>query len=143
MQPKIIEGSSVTDERGRVSFVNNFDFKNVKRFYVVENHKRGFVRAWHGHKKEAKYAFVASGVALIGIQPFSAEHNQYEDLKTYVLTETKPEILYIPPGHYNGFKTLAPNTRVVFFSTSTLEESKDDDFRHPAKRWDIWEELWR
>ena len=36
-------------------FVNDFNFENVKRFYQVENHRQGFIRAWHGHKKEGKY----------------------------------------------------------------------------------------
>ena len=32
-QPTIMEGNVFTDDRGTVSFVNGFDFKDVKRFY--------------------------------------------------------------------------------------------------------------
>ena len=49
---KIINGGIAVDDRGSVRFVNEFDFKNVKEFYHVSNHRRGFIRAWHGHKKE-------------------------------------------------------------------------------------------
>ena len=38
-------GGQAVDDRGTVSFVNDFDFNNVKRFYQVENHRRGFIRA--------------------------------------------------------------------------------------------------
>jgi dTDP-4-dehydrorhamnose 3,5-epimerase len=34
--------------------------------------------------------------------------------------------------------SLTEDAKLIFFSTSTLEESKDDDFRYPARYWDIW-----
>ncbi len=35
--------------------------------------------------------------------------------------------------------SLMPDTKIMFFSTSTLEASKGDDIRFPARLWDIWE----
>ena len=67
--PKVINGGVAVDDRGSVTFVNDFDFSGVKRFYQVQNHRRGFIRAWHGHKKEAKYVYVPRGTALIGTIP--------------------------------------------------------------------------
>ena len=64
---KIINGGIAVDDRGSVRFINDFEFKGVKRFYHVDNHKRGFIRAWHGHKKEGKYVYVVDGAALIGL----------------------------------------------------------------------------
>ena len=63
-EPKIISGGLAVDDRGVVSFINDFNFSNVKRFYQVENHRQGFIRAWHGHKKEGKYVYVCQGSAL-------------------------------------------------------------------------------
>ncbi len=60
-EPTIIPGGVAVDDRGSVRFVNDFDFKNVKRFYQVENHRVGFIRAWHGHLKESKYVYVVRG----------------------------------------------------------------------------------
>jgi dTDP-4-dehydrorhamnose 3,5-epimerase len=34
--------------------------------------------------------------------------------------------------------SLTDDTRLIFFSTSTLEESKGDDVRYDARHWDIW-----
>lgn len=130
----LINGGLSVDDRGRVSFVNDFDFKDVKRFYLVSNHSKGFVRAWHGHEKEAKYIFVVKGSILVGAVPLGGELPE-----RYVLSADKPQVLYIPAGYANGFKTLTEGARVMFFSTATLEESKDDDIRFPADEWDIWE----
>ena len=130
----IYQGGKAIDDRGSLTFVNDFDFKGVKRFYVVENHQKGFVRAWHGHKKEGKYVFVPRGAALVGVVSMDDE-----DIQRLVLSADKPQILYIAPGNYNGFKTLTDDTQVIFFSTTTLEESEGDDYREDANKWDIWE----
>lgn len=131
-------GSVSVDDRGLLRYVNDFDFKDVKRFYQVENHRQGFIRAWHGHKHEGKYVYVSSGTALIGIVDMNTE-----ELTTVVLSAKQPKVLYIPPNNYNGFKNLEDNTSVIFFSTSTLEESKGDDIRMPHDKWDIWAENFR
>lgn len=138
MTPKIIGGGLAVDDRGSVSFVNDFDFSNVKRFYMVENHREGFIRAWHGHQREGKYIFVANGTALIGAVALDSDVPQ-----KFVLSDKAPKILYIPPGYANGFKTLEVNTKVIFYSTSTLEESIGDDIRFSFNKWNIWEEDFR
>lgn len=132
----LIKGDLSVDDRGIVTFVNDFDFKDVKRFYMVQNHQKGFVRAWHGHKKEGKYVFVVSGAAIVACVPLEGKW----ELTRVVLSADKPQVVYIPPGNYNGFKTLTDDTKVIFYSTSSLEESKDDDIRERADRWEnVWE----
>lgn len=153
---KIIEGKSIVDDRGVVSFVNDFDFKDVKRFYTVTNHKIGFIRAWHGHKKESKYVYCVKGSALIGTLPIfnweddgSSEElmtfsemrcrtQSKESVQKFVLSANTPSVLFIPAGYANGFMSLTDDCILTFFSTATLEESKGDDYRFPARLWDIW-----
>ena len=135
---KLINGGVSVDDRGSVRFVNDFNFDGVKRFYQVENHSKGFIRAWHGHKKEGKYVYVVNGSALIGVVNMDSE-----EINKFVLSSQTPKVLWIPPGHYNGFKSLEENTKILFFSTSTIEESLDDDIRKPHNKWNIWEEEYR
>lgn len=148
MKIDLINGGVAIDDRGSVRFVNDFNFENVKRFYQVENHSKGFIRAWHGHRKEAKYVYVPKGSALVG----AVKMEQREDLndihdalisseeepKKFILSSQKPSVLYIPPGHANGFMTLTEDTIVQFFSTSSLEDSLNDDIRFPHDSWYIW-----
>lgn len=138
MEIKIINGGISVDDRGSVTFVNDFNFLDVKRFYVVENHRPGFIRAWHGHQKEGKYVFVVKGTALVGAVEMASE-----SIQKYVLSDRNPKVLYIPPGYANGFKTLENDTRIIFYSTSTLQDSLGDDIRFPFDKWNIWEEDFR
>lgn len=140
-QPKIIDGGLSIDDRGQVTFANDFNFKDVKRFYMVRNHKTGFVRAWHAHKKEAKYVLVTEGAALVGIVPIKNWKKPAKNatIERFILSAKTPKLLYIPPGYANGFMSLSPDTQLIFYSTSTLDESKNDDFRYPSRYWDIWQ----
>ena len=153
--PRLIKGGVAADDRGFVRFVNDFNFENVKRFYQVENHRAGFIRAWHGHLYESKYVYVPRGAALVGAVPlgyfqtvdFDGVGTIPGDILTkinrIVLTDKNPQIWYIPKGYANGFKTLEPNTIVQFFSTATIEEALKDDIRYPWDYPNIWEEEYR
>ena len=138
--PKLIEGGSSVDDRGEVGFVNDFDFPGIKRFYTVANHGEHFVRAWHAHKLEDKYALVVSGTALFGVVEIDDWEKPSKDLGVvrFTLSAAKPAVLYIPRGHAHGYMTLTADTKLMFFSTSTLQDSANDDFRYAARYWDIW-----
>jgi len=137
---EIMTGGVFADDRGKLRFVNEFDFSKVKRFYQVENHRQGFIRAWHGHVNEGKYVYVPQGSALVGLVSLEQESATPRKL---TLTSEKPQVLWIPPNHANGFMNLEENTIIMFFSTSSLEESKGDDIRFPYDKWNIWEEDYR
>ena len=138
--PQLIEGGFTVDDRGEVGFVNNFNFTGVKRFYWIINHKSGLVRAWHAHRREMKYFLVVQGAALVGAVQIDDWEDPSKDQKVwrYVLTDSKPSILQVPPGYANGLMSLTEDMKIIVFSTSTLEEGQNDDIRYPARHWDIW-----
>ena len=131
MEPKLFKGDIAIDDRGIVGFNNGLDLSPIKRFYTIQNHVPGFIRAWHGHLKEEKYFIVTSGSAIISTILMHPQDNDLDlrFIETYTLHETIPSVLYIPAGYYNGFKLLSPGTKLLILSTSTFEESKNDDYR--------------
>jgi len=134
-EPKLLVGKIFTDDRGCIRFINDFDFSKVKRFYQIQNHIRGFIRAWHGHRKEGKYVYVAKGTALVAA--VKLDDDRAVPVK-FVLSDKVPTIFCIPPGYANGFMSLEEDTIVQFFSTALLEESIEDAERISYDRWDIW-----
>ncbi|MCE1187959.1 MAG: dTDP-4-dehydrorhamnose 3,5-epimerase family protein [Ignavibacteria bacterium] len=139
-EPTLIKGGIAVDDRGAVSFVNDFNFEEVKRFYMVENHTKGFIRAWHGHKKEGKYVFIPKGSAIVACVKIDNWDNPSAEAKVhrYVMSEKTPSVLYIPPGYANGFMNLSDDLKIQFFSTSYLQDSLNDDFRFEARYWNPW-----
>ena len=140
-EPKLIAGNLAIDDRGGVGFVNDFDFAGVKRFYTVVNHRQGFVRAWHAHKREAKYVTVVSGAALIAAVKIDDWQNPSRNAQVhrFVLSDSRPSVVYVPAGYGNGFMSLTADAKLMFFSTSTVEESRGDDYRYDARHWDPWQ----
>ncbi len=143
--PCVIPGKLYTDDRGSLQSFNDFHLEGVKRIYTVHNHKAGFVRAWHAHKIEAKYAVVVNGAAIVAavlIDDWDHPNERWEttqQVARFVLSADNPSAFYIPAGYANGWKSLTDDTIIAFFSTTTAEESKGDDYRFPARLWDVWE----
>lgn len=140
LNPILIKGDIAVDDRGEVGFVNDFDFAGVKRFYTVKSHHRGLVRAWHAHRREAKYVTVLEGTAVVGAVKIDNWEKPAADapVERHVLSAKKPTVLYIPAGYANGFMSLTEDARLIFYSTATLAESQGDDVRYDARFWDIW-----
>lgn len=140
----MITGGLATDDRGTLRFVNNFNPSEcqIKRFYQVENHAKGYIRAFHGHLIESKYVYVVRGSALFVAAEMLQDGSGLKDpgdLQKVVLTANKPSIYFIPAGYANGFKTLTDDTVVIFYSTVTMEEAVGDDYRLP---YDVIPGIW-
>ncbi len=133
-------GGLATDDRGSLKFINSLNLAPFKRFYIVENHEAGFVRAWHGHKHEAKAVVCVKGAAIVAGVKVDNWDNPSESLpvERFVLSESKFGALHIPPGYANGFKTLTHGAVLMFLSSSSLEESAGDDIRFDARLWNTW-----
>lgn len=140
---QIIPGGIAVDDRGYLLFANDFNFYGVKRFYQVQNFSTSSIRAFHGHLKEAKYVFVAKGSAIVAAVELDniKSPSKNQKVNRFILSDKKPEVLFIPPKYANGFRPLEEDTRIQFFSTSSLEESKGDDYRFPIDYWgkEVWE----
>ena len=154
--PSTYTGQLRIDDRGILSAINQVSFEKVKRMYIVENFNTDTIRAFHGHKIEEKQALVVSGSALVilaemvddkekdfGSAPsFLTSPNGYLSEPTRsILSSRNPTLLTIPAGWANGFRALEPNTKVLFFSSTTLDEAKEDDYRFSFNYFgeEIWE----
>jgi dTDP-4-dehydrorhamnose 3,5-epimerase-like enzyme len=126
--PNCINGGLSVDDRGTVRFVNDFKFENVKRFYHVSNHSKGFIRAWHGHKISDLYVYVVKGTIFLATMTIMDDIIK-TDINKFILSDLKPQILHIPANHYNGFKTLTEDCQILFYSTIELNNMQDDDIR--------------
>ena len=138
---KIYSGGVSVDERGQLDYFNEINFKSIKRFYIVQNHKDKFIRAWHAHKKESKLIQVISGAALICAVKIDnwKKPNKKANVFKKILSVNKPELLFIPKGYANGAMTLTRNTKIMYYSDKILNDSISDDFRYDFDYWNPWE----
>lgn len=141
-KPHLINGGIHIDEQGEIYHVNDFNFSDVKRFYIVSNKSTAIIRAWQGHKVEQKYFFVVKGTYLVCAVEIDNWRNPSKSLKptTFVLDDKNPAILYIPPGYANGIKALEKHSKLIIYSNLNLEESSKDIYRFESTLWYNWNE---
>ena len=133
---EMLKGGRAVDDRGELKFIDNFDFAQagIRRFYHTENHHRGIVRAWHGHKIEEKYIYVVKGTALFGV----VNMEDTTIIQKVVLSARDPKMMHIPAGNYNGFMSLEDDTVVIYYSTLGFDDAVKDDYREQWDKWNIW-----
>jgi len=138
--PEVVIGGSAYDDRGSLSFLNNFQSFTLKRFYFIENYQQGFVRAWHGHQKESKFFICVSGAFKLAAVKLSDPKNpdKNADLICQVLDSRQPRYFFVPAGYANGLMSLTENAKLLVLSDQFLEDAKDDDFRFPYDFWNPW-----
>ena len=136
----IIKGGNHEDVRGKLFFFNDFDLSKVKRFYVIEHPKVEIIRAWQGHKKEEKWFYVLDGsfkIILIKPDNWIDPSNKLET-EEFIMHSENQQILYVPGGYANGFKALEPKSKIMVFSSFTIEESGNDNYRFDKDLWYNW-----
>ena len=140
--PRHIEGSSFSDERGKLQFFNTFDMREIVRFYEISPSDTQTIRAWQGHQNEKKWLYCNAGSFRVHLIKLDDWHNPSKDLlsEQFVLNAKNPTVLAIPGGYANGFKAMEEGSKLLVFSNFGLDESKADDFRYPPEKWDVdWE----
>ncbi|MFZ0597962.1 MAG: hypothetical protein WAM46_13350 [Flavobacterium sp.] len=139
MIPKIINGGSFSDHRGTISFVNDFSFKDIERFYIISNSDENPIRAWQGHKLDAKNFYCLNGSFKIHFVQIDNWDKPSKDLtiETVVVSVNDSKILHIPAGYANAVESLESNSKLISFSTLPLSNVEDDDVRYASDYWKI------
>jgi dTDP-4-dehydrorhamnose 3,5-epimerase-like enzyme len=139
-EPELLRAGASSDDRGRVYFANDFDLRECRRMYIVENFATGTVRAWHAHRHERKWVMALTGAALaccVVIDDWETPSKDAE-VHRFTLDAEHPALLAVPAGYANGAMTLLPGTKLIYFSDASLDDSLGDDIRYPARYWDPW-----
>jgi len=137
---KIISGGQFTDDRGTVSFVNDFDMTSIKRFYAIHHPNEEIIRAWQGHKREKKWFYCVRGSFLINVIQIDSWEQPSMDLVviSHYLESSNPSVLYVPGGHVTGIKAHEADSTLMVYSDMFIDETKDDDFRFEKNNWFNW-----
>ena len=139
MYPKVIQGGNFSDHRGTISFVNDFSFKDIERFYIISNSDENPIRAWQGHKLDAKNFYCISGSFKIHFVKIDNWENpsKYLNIETIIVNASESKIVHIPAGYANAIESLETNSKLISFSTLPLANVNDDDIRYTSDYWKI------
>ncbi|MFB9108000.1 WxcM-like domain-containing protein [Flavobacterium gyeonganense] len=142
MEAKVIQGGNFSDHRGTISYVNDFSFKNIERFYIISNSDENPIRAWQGHKLDAKNFYCINGAFKIHFVKIDNWENPSKDLQveTIIMNTEESKIVHIPAGYANAIESLEAGSKLMSFSTLPLAAVAEDDVRYASDYWQINEE---
>ncbi|MGN7808423.1 WxcM-like domain-containing protein [Flavobacterium johnsoniae] len=139
MIPKIIQGGNFSDHRGTISYVNDFNFKEIERFYIISNSDENPIRAWQGHKLDSKNFYCLRGSFKIHFIKIDNWEKPSKDLiiETVMVSEFDSKIVHIPAGYANAIESIETDSKLISFSTLPLANVTEDDVRYPSDYWSI------
>jgi dTDP-4-dehydrorhamnose 3,5-epimerase-like enzyme len=133
-KPSLIAGGKHSDERGTLTFLNDFNLQWVKRMYFVENANTDLLRGWRGHQIEQRWFYAVAGqitIRLVEIDNW-ANPNPALDQLSYQLTVAANAVLHVPPGYASSLKALTQDAKLLVLGDYELEHAKNDDYLYPV-----------
>lgn len=131
-KPTIFAGKTHLDERGKLTFNNDFDTTEIKRIYFIENIDNQYIRAWQGHKVEERWFSAVKGsfeIKLIEINDWNSPDKDSEVI-TYDLNDENFKILHIPAGYISSIQSKEEVSKLMVMANYALGEI-DDEYRFP------------
>lgn len=132
MKPQIIKGHRHIDNRGNLTFNNDFSMLPIKRVYTIENNSVDFVRGWQGHRIEQRWFSAVTGSFRICLIQIEDWQNPSKDLPIveFILNAENLDILHVPSGFVSAIRALEDHSKLLLFADYELNELKDE-FRFP------------
>ncbi|TSJ43071.1 hypothetical protein FO440_02450 [Mucilaginibacter corticis] len=132
-KPALIQGSHHTDQRGTLSFVNDFDMADVKRFYIIQNADLKITRGWRAHRIERRWFYVSDGAFRIRIVKIDNWENPDKHLpvEEFILSADQDQVLSIPVGYGSSIQAISEKSKLIVFADYGIENATKDDFLYP------------
>lgn len=127
----LLEGKKYEDERGIITYNNDFDASSVKRMYTIQHHSTDFIRGWQGHRIEQRWFACMEGIFEISVMVLDDFVNPSKNLpiQRYLLTDDELTYLHVPRGCITAIQAKENNSKLIAFSDYKLGDI-DDEYRY-------------
>ena len=124
----LLEGKKHQDERGTITYNNDFDASQFKRIYTIENHSTDFIRGWQGHKVEQRWFACMKGsfeVSVIAVDDFEKPSEKLT-IQKYLLQDDTLTYLNIPSGCITAIQAKQEGSKLLVLADYRLGEINDE-----------------
>lgn len=128
----LIKGERFEDERGCITYNNDFDASAVKRIYIIQNKNTELVRGWQGHRIEQRWFAAIHGAFEISVIQIDDFQNPSKNLTVtkYQLTDKSLTYLHIPGGYVTAVKASKEGSKLLVLADYAMGEISDE-YRFP------------
>lgn len=134
----LCKGEQFEDERGIISYNNDFDASHAKRIYTIENFQTDFIRGWNGHAIEQRWFACIAGSFKIAVIKLDNFQNPSTNLvvQYYNINVNTLDFLHIEAGCITAIKAMEEKSKLLVLADYGLNEI-DDDYRFPLDHFNI------
>ena len=132
-RPEIIEGGRHTDSRGAITFVNEFDMSEIRRFYIIENVNIEIKRGWRAHRTEQRWFNVLTGafrIQLIKIDNWEMP-NKNLLFEEFILFSKDAKVLHVPKGYASCIQAMQKDSKLIVFADYGIDHAINDNYLYP------------
>jgi len=126
--PNYFEGKKHQDERGIITYNNDFDASQVKRIYTIENSSTEYIRGWQGHKIEQRWFAAITGsfeISVIEVDCFEQPSSELE-VRKFILKNDTLTYLHVPAGFITAIQSLEEKSKLLVLADQEIGEVKDE-----------------
>jgi dTDP-4-dehydrorhamnose 3,5-epimerase-like enzyme len=136
----IIKGTTHKDHRGTLTYVNDFNMREVKRMYMIHHTDKVTKRGWRGHKLEQRWFFVTQGQFKVSFVKIDNWENPNPNLNitTYELSASEASVLHMPSGYASCLQALVPNSTILVYANASIEEASLDNYQYDPSYFNNW-----
>jgi len=129
---QIKKGNRFDDERGVITYNNDFDASEIKRIYTIENCSTDFIRGWQGHKIERRWFACINGEFEISVIKVDNFDKPADDLQSsrFRLNDEELNYLLVPAGCITAIKANKKNSKLLVLADFALGVNQDE-YRFP------------
>jgi dTDP-4-dehydrorhamnose 3,5-epimerase len=128
---KVISLRKICDERGVIMhMLKNTDphFEQFGEVYFSTAYPEA-VKGWHEHTKQVQFYAVIQGMIKLVLYDNRLKSSTYKELMEIFTGEDNYQLVRIPTGVINGYKTIGTKTAILA-NCSTLPHQPDEMLRY-------------
>ena len=91
----------------------------------------GVVKAWHGHRRQTQWTYVAAGTLKIAVHDTRSESpSTGETIEFFLGDNFSARIYRLPPGVVHGYCVIAGPAHVIYVTSGTYDPAEEVRITH-------------
>lgn len=128
LNPQYLMGNKHKDDRGIITYNNDFDASQIRRIYTIVNQSTDFVRGWQGHKMEQRWFAAMKGsfeISVIQVDDFNSPSKDLP-IHKYTIVDNELTYLHIPAGCITAIKSLVDDSKLLVLADYQIGQIQDE-----------------
>ncbi len=128
---KVVPLKKICDERGMIMHMMRSTDPHFEQFgevYFSAAYPEA-IKAWHEHTKQVQFYVVIVGMIKLVLYDNRPGSSTYKELMELFIGEDNYQLIRIPTGVINGYKTIGTKTAIVA-NCATLPHQPDEMLRY-------------